>query len=73
MANSIITYQPLDYTDLTEQVYRILKDKILRRELEPGEQIAVPEVAFALGVSRTPITDALKRLASEGLVKIAPR
>jgi DNA-binding GntR family transcriptional regulator len=73
MENSITTYQPLDYTDLTEQTYRILKDKILRRELQPGEQIAVPDVALALGVSRTPVTDALKRLASDGLVKIAPR
>jgi DNA-binding GntR family transcriptional regulator len=73
MENPMITYQPLEYTDLTEQTYRILKDKILRRELKPGEQIAVPEVALALGVSRTPVTDALKRLANDGLVEIVPR
>ena len=73
MENSVITYQPLDYTDLTEQTYKILKEKILRRDLKPGEQIAVPEVALALGVSRTPVTDALKRLANDGLVAIVPR
>ncbi len=73
MENSIITYQPLEYTDLTEQTYRILKEKILRRELKPGAQIAVPDVALALGVSRTPVTDALKRLANDGLVEIVPR
>lgn len=73
MESSITTYQPLDYTDLTEQTYRILKDRILRNELLPGAQISVPEVALALGVSRTPVTDALKRLASDGLVDIFPR
>lgn len=73
MENMVSTYQPLDYADLTEQTYRILKDKILRHQLKPGEQISVPEVALALRVSRTPVTDALKRLASEGLVDIFPR
>lgn len=66
-------YPPLVHADLTEQVHGILKDKILRREIESGQQISVPEVARALQVSRTPVTDALKRLASEGLVVIKPR
>lgn len=73
MQNSVTTYQPLNYTDLTEQTYRILKDKILRNQLKPGEQISVPDVALALGISRTPVTDALKRLSSDGLVDIFPR
>lgn len=73
MENQGITFQPLDYIDLTERTYRVLKDKILRGELKPGAQISAPEVALALRVSRTPVTDALKRLASEGLVEIVPR
>src|SRR5919199_1438099 len=68
-----ITYQPLHYVDLTEQTYRGLKDKILRGELKPGTQISVPTTALALGVSRTPVNDALKRLANDGLVEIVPR
>lgn len=64
---------PLDHSDLTDQTYKVLQDRILRRTLEPGEQISVDEVAHALGVSRTPVTDALKRLAGEGLVEIRPR
>ncbi len=64
---------PLDHTDLTEQTYGVLKDQILRRQLEPGEKISVDDIAHALGVSRTPVTDALKRLAGEGLVDIKPR
>jgi DNA-binding GntR family transcriptional regulator len=66
-------YPTLEHTDLTEQTYAILKERILTRHLEPGEKIAVPDIAHALGVSRTPVTDALKRLASEGLVEIVPR
>ena len=64
---------PLDHSDLTDQTYWVLKDQILRRTLEPGEKISVDEVANALGVSRTPVTDALKRLAGEGFVEIRPR
>lgn len=67
------SYPTLEHTDLTEQTYAILKERILTRQLEPGEKVAVPEVANALGVSRTPVTDALKRLAGEGLVEIVPR
>lgn len=66
-------YWPLDHTDLTEQTYKVLKDRILRRQSRPGEKISVDEVAQKLGVSRTPVTDALKRLAGEGLVEIVPR
>lgn len=73
MASTSITYQPLTYIDLTEQTYRVLKDKILRGELQPGTQISVPGTAVALGVSRTPVNDALKRLANDGLVEIVPR
>ncbi len=73
MADVDLTYQPLHYVALGEQTYRLLKDKILRRELKPGSHISMPDVAVALGVSRTPVAEALKRLASEGLVEIAPR
>jgi DNA-binding GntR family transcriptional regulator len=51
----------------------VLKDRILRRQLVPGDRISVDEVARGLGVSRTPVTDALKRLAREGLVEIVAR
>lgn len=66
-------YFPLDRTDLTERTYAVLKDRILTRRMEPGARVSVPEIAAALGVSRTPVTDALKRLATEGLVEIIPR
>lgn len=73
MEHPLISYQPLNYIDLTEQTYRVLKEKILQGELQPGAQISVPNTAVALGVSRTPVNDALKRLANDGLVEIVPR
>lgn len=66
-------YAPLDHTDLTEQTYQVLKNRILMRQVKPGDKISVDEVAHGLGVSRTPVTDALKRLATDGLVEIMPR
>jgi DNA-binding GntR family transcriptional regulator len=66
-------YPELHPTDLTEQTYDVLKERILARQLKPGERISIGEVASALGVSRTPVTGALKQLAQEGPVAIVPR
>ena len=66
-------YSPLDRVDLAEQTYQVLKDRILKRDLSPGEKVSLEAVAQGLGVSRTPVSEALKRLASEGLVEILPR
>ncbi len=63
----------LDHADLSEQTYTILREGILTRKLRPRERISVDEVARTLGVSRTPVMDALKRLAGDGLVEIVPR
>jgi DNA-binding GntR family transcriptional regulator len=66
-------YPELHPTDLAEQAYDIIKDRILARQLKPGERISIGEVASALGISRTPVTTAVKRLAAEDLVAIVPR
>lgn len=66
-------FPELHPTDLTEQAYSILKDRILARQLHPGERISTGEIASALGISRTPVTVALKQLEAEGLVAIVPR
>jgi DNA-binding GntR family transcriptional regulator len=59
--------------DLTEQTYRLLRDRILRRQIKAGARVSVDAIADRVGVSRTPVTDALKRLAADGLVEIVPR
>ena len=66
-------YPPLNRLDLTEQTYRILRDWILKRKIKPGEKISVEAIANGLGVSRTPVVNALKLLETDGLVEIQPR
>lgn len=63
----------LGYPDLTEKSYEVLKNQIVRSKLIPGERLLVVELAQRLGISRTPVKDALNRLAAEGLVVRLPR
>jgi len=63
----------LDYPDLTQKSYEVLKDQIVRSQLVPGERLLVVDLAQRLGISRTPVKDALNRLAAEGLVIRVPR
>jgi DNA-binding GntR family transcriptional regulator len=58
---------------LREQVYEILRDQLDQGELEPGSVIKQDEIAARLGVSRTPMREALLRLEQEGFVVIKPR
>lgn len=58
---------------LTEQVYSMLKEKILNREIELGEQINTREIAEENDISLMPVRDALRRLANEDLVENRPR
>lgn len=57
---------------LSEQVYESLGDAIVEGRLEPGEHLSDKELAAALGVSRTPVREALQRLALAGLVEFSP-
>jgi DNA-binding GntR family transcriptional regulator len=55
------------------QVYATLRDAIIRAELPPGRKLSENELANWLGVSRTPIREALVRLRDERLVAIVPQ
>lgn len=57
---------------LRDNVYRRLRDAIVDGTFTPGEQLKDGELADWLGVSRTPIREALQRLASSGLVVAVP-
>lgn len=59
----------IDNSNLLDKTYTILKDLILRREFKPNQKLSIPEISTQLGVSRTPIRDALNRLEADGLVK----
>jgi DNA-binding GntR family transcriptional regulator len=73
LAPAAIGFEPLRHSDLAEQTYEAIRRRILRRELETGQQIPIDIVAAELGVSRTPVLDAMKRLAAEGLIEIRAR
>lgn len=55
-----------------DQVYARLRDLIVQGSLEPGSRIVETEIASRLGVSRTPVREALQRLQNEGFVTGAP-
>lgn len=54
-------------------IYRQLKDMILGFSLYPGARVTENELATRFGVSRTPVREALQRLAAEGYVTIRPK
>ena len=60
-------------TSARVQAYAALREAIVRAELEPGRQLSENELAARLGVSRTPIREALVRLRDERLVEIVPQ
>jgi GntR family transcriptional regulator, rspAB operon transcriptional repressor len=60
-------------TRLTQTVYKLLRGKIANHDFAPGERLQLNALSTQLGVSRTPVRDALNQLAAEGLIEIRPR
>lgn len=56
---------------LRDEVYDRVRDLIVTGELEPGRQLRDADIAQELGVSRTPVREALRRLEDEGLVEMS--
>ena len=54
--------------DLNEQAYQWVRERLLARHFGPGEKLGLQALADELGVSRSPVHQALTRLVSEGLV-----
>lgn len=67
-----LTKSPRDLRPLPVRVYEQLRDLIVIGELPEDSQLIQEQVAESLGVSRTPVRDALNRLALEGLVTWNP-
>ena len=57
---------------LPDFVYGTLRAAIRNQELKPGDRLREVELAERLGVSRTPVREALKRLEADGLTQVAP-
>ena len=62
-----------EYLPLRDVVFNTLRQAILRGELKPGERLMEIQLANKLGVSRTPIREAIRKLELEGLVLMIPR
>ncbi|MBP3663863.1 MAG: GntR family transcriptional regulator [Tyzzerella sp.] len=62
-----------DFLPLRDVVFNTLRQAILRGELQPGERLLEIHLANKLGVSRTPIREAIRKLELEGLVIMIPR
>ena len=62
-----------EYLPLRDVVFNTLRQAILRGELKPGERLMEIQLANKLGVSRTPVREAIRKLELEGLVLMIPR
>lgn len=63
----------IDQPNLSDTAYRILRDQILSKAFSPRERLDLDAIGDQLGISRTPVKEALLRLEVEGLVEIIPR
>jgi DNA-binding GntR family transcriptional regulator len=62
-----------EYKPLRDIVFETLKEAILKGKLEPKERLMEIQLADQLGVSRTPVREAIRKLELEGLVIMEPR
>jgi len=58
---------------ISDQVYELLRDRIILQEIQSGERLVEREVAAGLKISRTPIREAFRRLEQDGLVVRVPQ
>lgn len=63
----------LNLTSLREQVYTYLRDEMMAGRILPDTTLNLTEISQRLGISKTPLRDALIRLETEGFVTIMPR
>jgi len=66
------TWPHLKPETLTDRVYEILRERLISGQIPPGEFVREQDVSERLGVSRTPVREALSRLGSEGFLERIP-
>lgn len=72
MSDDSANNQTILHQTIQESVADFIRAQIVAREYKPGERLVQDELAEQLGVSRTPIREALHKLASEGYVVLSP-
>lgn len=73
MGKKSLALQSDDFLPLRDEVFNTLRELILKGDLKPGERLMEIHLAEQLGVSRTPIREAIRMLELDGLVKMIPR
>lgn len=73
MSKNSLSLQTDEFLPLRDEVFNTLREKILKGVYKPGERLMEIHLADQLGVSRTPIREAIRMLELEGLVKMVPR
>jgi len=68
----VTAIEPLDRRTLHDAVVDRVRNLVIEGQLAPGARIHESQLGTALGVSRTPLREALKVLASEGLIELVP-
>lgn len=73
MPDTFVLAAPIEHTDLNRKVYDHLRAAVLSGALRSGQKLNLTELADQMEVSRSPVHQALTRLAAEGLVEVQPR
>lgn len=73
MAGKLSKVNLNDYKPLREVIFNSLREAIIVGELKPGERLMEVQLAEKMGVSRTPVREAIRKLELEGLVNMVPR
>ncbi|MDD2485486.1 MAG: GntR family transcriptional regulator [bacterium] len=63
----------IEHANIDHRIYEIITEQILTGKLAPGARLTEEEIARQLGVSRTPVREAMKSLAKDELVELIPR
>lgn len=73
MDNKLFEIKLDQYKPLREIVFETIRNAIISGDLKPGERVMEVQMAESLGVSRTPVREAIRKLELEGLVIMLPR
>ena len=65
--------EPVAVPSLSDIVYRQLSEKLMRGQLKPDQRLKVRDLAQALGVSETPVREAIFQLVRDGAFELKPR
>ncbi len=70
---SAVVQHSSDNDSLAEKAYRLLEEQLVTLKLAPGQVVAEKDLMDKAGIGRTPVREAIQRLATHGLLQVLPR